>query len=209
VQDPGNDTVSQVRHPLGRWFQFDHRRSEPAGRRIMQHTYADNGAFAVTVGSGGRRRHARQRRYGFGIAVNDVPPCISISGSTSSSEGANYALTLGNVTDPGDDSVLAVHHSLGRWQELDRERGQPSGRSCAQPHVRCSGSFAITVDLVNEDGTTRDRANALAVAVCDVPPVIMISGNSMSNEGSSYALTLGAGAGPRRRLGRPVHHPLG
>src|SRR4029078_2649923 len=55
---------------------------------------------------------------------------------------------------------------------------------------------SITVDLVDEDGTFLDRANALSVTVNNVAPSIAISGAGSVNEGSSYSLTLGTVTDP-------------
>src|SRR5437867_691070 len=59
-------------------------------------------------------------------------------------------------------------------------------------HVYADGpnTFAITVDLVDEDGTFLNRANALSVTVNNVAPTIAISGNASVNEGLTYTLNL-------------------
>ena len=60
-------------------------------------------------------------------------------------------------------------------------------------HTYADGTIVrnITVDLVDEDGTFLNRANALAVTVNDVAPTVAISGAASVNEGSLYMLTLG------------------
>ena len=57
-------------------------------------------------------------------------------------------------------------------------------------------NYAITVDLVDEDGTFLDRANAVSVRGCQLPPTIAITAGPNVNEGSSYSLTLGAVSDP-------------
>ena len=68
----------------------------------------------------------------------------------------------------------------------------------AKTHTYADGpnSYAITVDLIDEDGTFLDRANALSVTVDNVAPTIAISGAASVNEGSPYSLTLGAVTDP-------------
>ena len=51
---------------------------------------------------------------------------------------------------------------------------------------------AITVDLVDEDGTFLNRGNPFTVIVDNVSPSIVLTGNASVNEGGSYSLTLGA-----------------
>src|SRR5204863_309966 len=57
-------------------------------------------------------------------------------------------------------------------------------------------SHAITVDLVDEDGTFTNAANALSVTVSNVAPTIAISGAADVDEGAFYSLTLGVVTDP-------------
>ena len=74
----------------------------------------------------------------------------------------------------------------------------PTAPAAIKTHTYADGpdDHAITVDLVDEDGTFLDRANALSVHVNNVAPSIAISGAASVNEGSSYSLTLGAVTDP-------------
>src|SRR5439155_12644809 len=96
------------------------------------------------------------------------------------------------VTDPGSDTVTSwiVH-----WGDGSSDTYTSNG---AKTHTYADGpsSPAITVDLVDEDGTFLDRANAKSVTVNNVAPSIAISGNASVSEGSSYSLTLGAVTDP-------------
>ena len=49
-----------------------------------------------------------------------------------------------------------------------------AGRETTEVYVYADGdsSFAVTVDLVDEDGTFLDRANALSVTVANVAPTV-------------------------------------
>ena len=82
-------------------------------------------------------------------------------------------------------------------------RSDTYGTNGAKTHTYADGpdDHAITVDLVDEDGTFLDRANALSVHVNNVAPSIAISGNASVNEGSAYSLTLGRGHRPGHRHG--------
>jgi len=51
-------------------------------------------------------------------------------------------------------------------------------------------THSIKVDLIDEDGTFTNRANALSVTVDNVAPTIALIGSTNVNEGSSYSLTL-------------------
>ena len=126
------------------------------------------------------------------VHVNNVAPTIAISGAASVNEGSSYSLTSGRSHRPGYGHGLQLRRPLGRRQ---RRHLRHNG---AKSHTYADGAsdHAITVDLVDEDGTFLDRANLLSVHVNNVAPSIAISGNANVNEGSPYSLTLGAVTDP-------------
>ena len=128
----------------------------------------------------------------FSLTVINVAPSIAISGAPSVNEGASYSLTLGAVTDPGSDTVTSY---IVHWGDSSSSTYSTAG---VKTHTYADGpnSHAITVDLVDEDGTHLDRANVLSVSVLNLAPSIAISGAASVNEGSPYSLTLGAVADP-------------
>src|SRR5258708_945780 len=81
-------------------------------------------------------------------------------------EGSSYSLTLGAVSDPGADTVTSwvVHWGDGSSDTY--------GSAGAKAHTYADGpnDYDVTVDLVDEDGTFLNRANALSVHVNNVPP---------------------------------------
>jgi hypothetical protein len=96
----------------------------------------------------------------FTLTVNNVAPTIAISGASSVNKGAVYTLTLGDATDPADDTVTQyiVHRGDGTSDTYTT--------GGAKTHVYADGgTYAITVDLLDEDGTHTNRANALSVNV--------------------------------------------
>src|SRR5207247_5193172 len=115
-------------------------------------------------------------------------PSITISGATNVNEGSSYSLTLGAVSDPGTDTVSSyiVHWGDGNTSTYASNVG-------AKSHTYADGpnTYAITVDLVDEDGTFLNRANPLSAHVDNVVPSIAISGNTSVDEGSAYGLNLG------------------
>src|SRR5207237_4557450 len=123
---------------------------------------------------------------------DNVAPSIAISGNASVNEGSAYSLTLGAVSDPGTDTVTSY---LVHWGDGSSDSYGSNG---AKSHTYADGpnDYAITVDLVDEDGTFLDRANAFSVHVNNVAPSIAISGNASVNEGFAYSLTLGAVTDP-------------
>ena len=101
-------------------------------------------------------------------------------------EGSTYELTLGTVSDPGNDSVseYVVH-----WGDGSSDTYYANG---VVTHVYADGPATptITVDLVDEDGTHTDTGS-LSLTVDNVAPTIALSGAAGVDEGSTYELTLG------------------
>src|SRR5207237_3087727 len=97
---------------------------------------------------------------------DNVAPSIAISGNASVNEGSAYSLTLGAVSDPGTDTVTSY---LVHWGDGSSDSYGSNG---AKSHTYADGpnDYAVTVDLVDEDGTFPDRANPLSVHVNDVAP---------------------------------------
>ena len=80
----------------------------------LSHTYADGpNAYTVSVtvddGDGGSHTDTLT------VTVTNVVPTIALSGAATTNEGATYSLTLGAITDSGDDDVTGyiVHWGDG------------------------------------------------------------------------------------------------
>jgi len=93
-----------------------------------------------------------------------VAPTIAISGASNVNEGSPYSLTLGAVTDPGTDTVATY---LVHWGDGFSDTYSTNG---VKTHTYSDGplSYAITVDLTDEDGTFLNKANALSVQVNNI-----------------------------------------
>ena len=117
--------------------------------------------------------------------VSNVAPTIAISGAANVDEGSAYSLTLGAVTDPGTDTVSSY---IVHWGDGNSDTYGTNG---AKSHTYADGpdDHAITVDLVDEDGTFLDRANAHSVHVVNVAPTAHLSGPTNVDEGSTHTYT--------------------
>src|SRR5262249_31698926 len=124
------------------------------------------------------------------ITVNDVDPTIALSGSATVNEGSIYSLTLGAITDPGQDTVTGFKINWGDGLS-DTFSGDPSRGVKSHTYADGANNFTITVELTDEDGT-HSASGSKAITVNDVDPTIALSGNPNVNEGSSYLLNLGA-----------------
>src|SRR4029077_20316831 len=132
------------------------------------------------------------RANALSVTVNNVAPTIAISGATSVNEGSAYSLTLGAVTDPGTDTVSSY---IVHWGDGGSNTYLTNG---VKTHTYADGpnNYSITVDLVDEDGTYLDRANALSVTVNNVAPTVVAPADQSSNEGTSKSFDLGSFSDP-------------
>ncbi|MFC1766679.1 PKD domain-containing protein, partial [Planctomycetota bacterium] len=115
------------------------------------------------------------------VVVNNVAPTIALSGDATVDEGAIYTLTLGTVTDPGDDTVSQY---LVHWGDGENDTYTDSG---PVTHTYTDGpmSYVITCDLADEDGT-HIGAGSLDLSVNNVAPEItqVTSSAALSNPGA-------------------------
>ena len=123
-----------------------------------------------------------------------MAPSISVSGAATASEGSAYTLTLGTVADPGTDAVtqFVVHWGDGTTTTY------PTAGVTAHTYAD-DGTYAVSVDLTDEDGTYSNTANAQSVSVSDVPPTLTAftvpaAGSVGSPVSASAAATDPAGA---------------
>ena len=127
---------------------------------MKTHTYADGPATrAITVDLVDEDGTFLDRANAFSVTVDNVAPSIAISGAANVNEGSAYSLTLGAVTDPGTDTVSSY---VVHWGDGNSDTYATNG---VKTHTYADGPAirAITVDLVDEDGTFLDRANAFSV----------------------------------------------
>ena len=130
-------------------------------------SWADDSATAQTVSVNVTDDDTGTDTKSKSVTVNNVAPTIAISGAASVNEGSPYSLTLGAVTDPGTDTVTSyiVHWGDGSQDTYLTNTGVKTHTYADGPATR-----AITVDLVDEDGTHLDSANAKSVSVLNVAP---------------------------------------
>lgn len=191
VHDPGEDTVSQY---VVHWGDGEDETIEaadlPANHQVT-HTYADGPSNASIVVDLIDEDGTHLSAGTFNVAIKNVAPTIELIGATSVQEGSTYTLTLGDVTDPGQDTVTqyTIHWGDGEHTIIDTEN-LPANRQIEHSYADGPSAALIVVDLVDEDGT-HAATGSLAVTVNDVAETIVLSGASSVAEGSPYTLTLG------------------
>ncbi|HRN83044.1 PKD domain-containing protein, partial [Nitrosomonas europaea] len=104
----------------------------------------------------------------FRLDVNNVAPVIALSGLSEVNAGANYVLNLGDITDPGVDTVTSY---IVNWGDNSSDVYDAAGE--VTHTFAAEGNYTISVNLVDEDGTYADAGN-WAVTVNEVAPVEVV-----------------------------------
>src|SRR5262249_3074097 len=165
--------------------------SAPLRAGDKTHSYADGpNSYTITVDltdEDGTFTNAGS----LAVTVDNVAPTIALSGASHVNEGSPYTLTLGAVTDPGQDTVTAY---VVHWGDGNSDTYSTAGD---KTHTYADGpnSYTITVARTDEVGTFTN-AGSLGVTVDNVAPTVALSGASNVNEGATYTVTIGAVTDP-------------
>ena len=181
------DQFDQEGFPIGEAFSAA---NVSAG---MTHTYADGpAAYTISVDVliddpttegddffSGVDTHA--------VTVHNVAPTITLSGAASVDEGSTYELTLGEIVNPGDDTVT---QAIVDWDDGTTQTVASDAFDDVLDHVYADGPAArtISVSLVDEDGT-HAAAGTLAVTVNNVAPTVDAGADQTGTEGSPVTLS--------------------
>src|SRR5205085_2439290 len=150
-----------------------------------------NGSYAVTVDLVDADGTHTNRANPFSVAVSNVAPVLSINGNSSVNEGTSFGLTLGGVVDPGNDSVVqyVIHWGDGTSSTFSSANYPANG--AAQHTFADNGAYAVSVDLVNEDGSFLNRSNAFSVLVNNVAPnTLALQGPASGQRGQNLSYSV-------------------
>ena len=125
------------------------------------------------------------------VTVLDVLPSIVTAGNGSLLEGSDYALTLGAITNPN----RAVTSIIVNWGDGLTSTFATNGLKIHR-YADGAATYAITVDLVDQDGLHTNTAPPRSVQVSNVAPTVVVSGGPSVFEGSLSAITLGTVTDP-------------
>ncbi len=146
------------------------------------HAYNDDGQFTVTITLDGA--DGTTVTDTFDVTVNNVAPTIAVSGDSNVDEGSTYTLTLGSVTDPGDDTVTDF---IVNWGDGSSDTFSSAG-DVTHTYDDGPDTPTITVDLIDEDGT-HTNTGSLDITVDNVAPTAEAGGPYSVPAGGSVALS--------------------
>ena len=136
------------------------------------------------------------------ITVSDVAPTLTLTGDATTNEGQVYTLTLSDLVDPGNDTIMSYSINWGDGTvELynDVVNNPPLGTYTHLYDDNAAVTGPITVTLVNEDGVFSNAAT-FDLTVNNVAPTGTPWNTSMDsgpiNEGSSAIVMVYAPSDP-------------
>lgn len=163
--DPGQDTLT---------FSWDFGDGGSAQGTSVQHTYADDGLYDVTVtvsdGDGGQSSEALSVEV-----VNVAPRLVSFEGPDTVVEGSPAAFAL-DVEDTDADTVSIA------W--VFEQGPTLSGPSAAHTYAD-DGVFEVSVEATDEDGGVTSEVRSLEVLNAD-PVIVSLTGDFVGAEGATY-----------------------
>ena len=185
ISDPGQDTVQSVTTSCGgNGTKVAGSDTNTNTSGSFKCTFRDGDASSTVSASATDSDGATGAPGTQSVTIHNVAPTIAISGNASVNEGSSYSLTLGAVTDPGQDTVTSY---IVHWGDGNTSTYSTNG---AKTHTYADGpnDYTITVDLVDEDGTFNgaNTPSPFQVHVNNVVPVIT---GTTPSYGSLYANT--------------------
>ncbi|QDT78225.1 Bifunctional hemolysin/adenylate cyclase precursor [Gimesia maris] len=198
--DPGLDLVNSWTIDWGDGTTPD---VLPGDALSAVHTYADDGEYNIVAtvnnsdGAFASDPHV--------VTVFNVAPTIIIAGEVQSDSTQPFKLTLGNVIDPGDDTVLEYRVDWGDGSIFPDSDGDgdddtfetfTSNGVIEHTFEDGNGAHLIVVTLVDEDGTFPVAATLLTVNEGSLAPLRLSALTAPENPGdpeSSYIIEWGDG----------------
>jgi hypothetical protein len=181
-------------HPISRWTiswgdgsapQVVNGNAQPVTHVFASgpHTYVISATAADDIGT-----------YAAGntvtVAVQHVPPTLTLSGAPSVNELATYTLTLSAVVFGG--------HAIDHWTVTWGDGSAPqvvNGNPASVNHVFASGPHTYVISATaTDDVGTYAAPGMVIVTVKHVPPTLAISGPATVDQGSPYTLSLSGSA---------------
>lgn len=150
-----------------------------AGAFGLVHTYADNGAFTVTVnvtdddGAVGSDTLL--------VTVTNVAPTVVLSAPASVNVASNFTVS-GGITDPGADTFTGT---LDFGDGTTTPVTVSAGSFSANHSYATAGTFAVSVSITDDDGDTGSDSASVTANISS--PVVSLGAAATINEGGTFA----------------------
>ena len=157
-----------------------------AGTVVAEHSYADDGDYAVTVtvtDDGGKAGTATTA-----VTVINLPPVLTAAGHGAADEGTPVSLELATFTDAGrsDTHTATIDWGDNRQETFAVTQENGTGSVVGEHSYADNGDYTVTITVTDDDGASDDAT--LMVSVANVSPTIVGPANVPPvDEGSVFA----------------------
>src|SRR5207248_856084 len=127
--------------------------ASPGSLGTQSHTYANNGAYTVTVKVTDKDGGSGQATFKANVA--NVNPVVTAPADQTSTEGASTSFNLGSFTDPGPDAPWAVDVNWGDASVHTTFNQATTGSLGTQSHTYKDGApttYNVIVKVTDKDG---------------------------------------------------------
>ena len=139
--------------------------------------------WTIAVGEGGLFLDTE-----FLLTVENVAPTLLITGNETVASGVQYDITLGSITDPGNDTVTVCSVDWGDGSSNSCPN-DPSGHVASHTYGTNYGNPAITIYLTDEDGT--HVAATKAITITGITTYLNVDQNAINSYESITATNSG------------------
>ena len=157
----------------------------PGGALALEHTFAAEGTFAVTVAVDDGTEVGRASLE---VAVGNAPPLVALGGPAVADEGAAF-VRAGQAFDAGPGPFAAVVD----WGDGGEAEALALDEALAfeLSHVYADeGVYTVSVEVT--DGDAETGTGQVAVTVRNVAPTVVAGGDAALAEGGRLVRTVGA-----------------
>ncbi|HVD09451.1 MAG TPA: Ig-like domain-containing protein [Gaiellaceae bacterium] len=123
------------------------------------------------------------------VQVANVNPNVSAPADQAANEGASSSFTLGSFSDPGPDSPWAVDVDWGDGSPHGTASKATTGSLGSMSHTYADGPATKTVTVTVTDTNGGVGSASFQVAVANVAPTVVLSGDTSANEGTTHTYT--------------------
>ncbi len=159
----------------------------PTGTGItFDYTPMDDGVFVISLTVTDASAGTGTDPDDHTLTVSNVAPTIALSGSGPVDEGSVFTLSIGAVTDPGDDTPTGYTIDWGDGSGPEPVAATPG--DITHTYVDGPSAPTIEVSVTDEDGTF--LAGTLGVSVVNVAPTISAPTTATITEGDTLTTSI-------------------
>ncbi|MDD3329415.1 MAG: PKD domain-containing protein, partial [Zoogloea sp.] len=133
---------------------------------VIDHRFPDNGSYTVTITVDDQQGQPNSvETDSFTVVVSNVQPTLALAGDNTVEQGQPYTLSLGNVVDPGADTVTrySIDWGDGTPPQVINAADLPANRQLTHSFASAAAVTIVTT-VTDEDGSFVAGSKNITVA---------------------------------------------